>query len=78
MPDQSTALEAALRMADALSGLHGGMQGRVAATAPTSKSLDEILARDRARIAAATQRNLNYVIEAEAASKAKAKATITM
>ena len=43
-------------------------------TAPRLKTLDELLARDRARIAAADERNLAYVLEQAAAAKARARA----
>ena len=69
---QSLALAAALRMADAL---NVGIQNTSTAPHPApTKSLDELLARDRARIAAAHERNQQYVIEKEAAAKASAKA----
>ena len=42
--------------------------------ASAARSLDDVLARDRARIAAADQRNLKYVLDQQANAKAKAKA----
>ncbi|KAL1521005.1 hypothetical protein AB1Y20_022562 [Prymnesium parvum] len=61
---QQQAMAAAMRLAESLSGGGG---------AP-SKSLDALLARDRARIAAAHERNLEYVLQKEREAKERAKA----
>ena len=66
-----TALETAKRLADALSA--AAPPGALAAAQPC-KSLDELLARDRARIAAADQRNMNYVLEQQRSAKERARA----
>ena len=74
---QSTALAAARRMAEAITA--AAPPAAVAAAAASSsqqrayRSLDEVLARDRARIAAADMRNQTYVLEQAGAAKARAK-----
>ena len=69
---QKSALEVAMRMADALSAAAPMHPQQLQAQQP--KTLDELLARDRARIAAADQRNLTYVADQASAAKARAKA----
>ena len=80
---QSAAIAAAQAMAAAITAAApashlaaggGGGMGAMPRAAPQYRSLDEVLARERARIAAADQRNMRYVLEQQAASKARAKA----
>lgn len=63
---RATALAAAQQIADSLTA--------ALPRPPAVKTLDEVLARDRARVAAAEQRNLKYVRDQHANAKAKAKA----
>lgn len=70
MVDVKSAAQAAAAQLTQQLGL---ASGGPAHPAPT-KSLDEILARDRSRIAAAEQRNLNYVRDKQSAEKQRAKA----
>ena len=67
---QQQALAAAMRLAETLSG---SAAAAAAGNAP-NKTLDELLARDRARIAAADEKNMQYVLEKESGAKARAKA----
>ena len=73
---RSLALEIAKRMADAFSAAAAPLQQQLASMAPPppKKTLDELFARERARIAAAEKRNLAYVAEQQEAAKARAKA----
>ena len=79
---QSSALAVAMQMANALSAAAGAMGHAVAGSgtgssvpwAAPKKTLEELFARDRARIAAAEQRNLAYVAEQQNAAKVRAKA----
>ena len=65
---QQMALAAAMRLAETLSGSSASAAIR---NVPPLKSLDELLACDRVRIAAADQKNLQYVLEKEANAKAE-------
>ncbi|MEC8122187.1 MAG: hypothetical protein VX113_09740, partial [Pseudomonadota bacterium] len=68
---QQQALAAAMRLAETLSS-GGAASG---AHAPL-KTLDELLARDRKRIAAADEKNMQYVRDMEEGAKARAKAAV--
>ena len=80
LPTAAVAGSASFNMEDAksaalaaIASLQQQLHAAGAPVQPKHRTLDEVLARDRARIAAADQRNLNYIADKQAAEKARAK-----